>query len=230
MAISTINIGTLANDGTGYDLREAFIKVNNNFTELDARQAENTTAANRLADDGTTKGVFAEKVADNLVFKNLKAGPNVSLSADNNQITITSSGIVSILFTTDSGDIPSLGSTSQIDVVGTGGTRTIGSVEPGQLKTLTIDSALANESNPTLAATLDADGNNFINVGTITGNNFNGLVKGVDIDDLDSLVGFDFGGIQNPVNNMIQWLERFNPVNMGTITAPAATGIDFGSI
>ncbi len=35
MAISTINIGTLANDGTGDDLREAFVKVNNNFTELD---------------------------------------------------------------------------------------------------------------------------------------------------------------------------------------------------
>jgi len=225
MAISTINIGTLANDGTGDDLREAFIKVNNNFTELDARQAENTTATNRLADDGTTKGVFAEKVADNLIFKNLKAGPNVSLSADNNQITITSSGIVSILFTTDQGSLNPIGSQGQVQVRGTNG-----AVTSGAGSVITVDSALANESNPTLAATLDADGNNFINVGTITGNNFNGLVKGVDIDDLDSLVGFDFGGIQNPVNNMIQWLESFNPVNMGTITAPAATGIDFGSI
>jgi len=225
MAISTINIGTLANDGTGDDLREAFIKVNNNFTELDARQAENTTATNRLADDGTTKGVFAEKVADNLVFKNLKAGPNVSLSADNNQITITSSGIVSILFTTDQGSLNPIGSQGQVQVRGTNG-----AVTSGAGSVITVDSALANESNPTLAATLDADGNNFINVGTITGNNFNGLVKGVDIDDLDSLVGFDFGGIQNPINNMIQWLESFNPVNMGTITAPAATGIDFGSI
>ena len=225
MAISTINIGTLANDGTGDDLREAFVKVNNNFTELDARQAENTTASNRLADDGTTKGVFAEKVADNLVFKNLKAGPNVSLSADNNQITITSSGIVSILFTTDQGSLNPIGSQGQVQIQGTNG-----AVTSGAGSVITVDSALANESNPTLSATLDADGNNFINVGTITGNNFNGLVKGVDIDDLDSLVGFDFGGIQNPVNNMIQWLESFNPVNMGTITAPAATGINFGSI
>lgn len=225
MAISTINIGTLANDGTGDDLREAFIKVNNNFTELDARQAENTTAANRLADDGTTKGVFAEKVNDNLLFKNLKAGPNVSLSADNNQITITSSGIVSILFTTDQGSLNPIGSQGQVQVRGTNG-----AVTSGAGSVITIDSALANESNPTLAATLDADGNNFINVGTITGNNFNGLVKGVDIDDLDSLVGFDFGGIQNPVNNLLQWLESFNPVNMGTVGAPAATGIDFGSI
>ena len=225
MAISTINIGTLANDGTGDDLREAFVKVNNNFTELDARQAENTTASNRLADDGTTKGVFAEKSNDNLIFKNLKAGPNVVLSADNNQITITSSGIVSILFTTPQGSLNQIGSQGQVNVVGTGGTITSGS---GQ--TITIDSALANETSPTLSATLDAGGNNMINVGTITGNNFNGLVKGVDIDDLDSLVGFDFGGVQNPVNNLLQWLESFNPVNMGTIASPTATGIDFGSI
>jgi len=225
MAISTINIGTLANDGTGDDLREAFIKVNNNFTELNARQAENTTASNRLADDGTTKGVFAEKSNDNLIFKNLKAGPNVVLSADNNQITITSSGIVSILFTTDQGSLNPIGSQGQVTVTGTGGTITSGS---GQ--NITVNSALANETSPTLSATLDADGNNMINVGTITGNNFNGLVKGVDIDDLDSLVGFDFGGVQNPVNNLLQWLESFNPVNMGTIASPSATGIDFGSI
>ena len=32
MAVTSINVGTLANDGTGDDLREAFIKVNNNFT------------------------------------------------------------------------------------------------------------------------------------------------------------------------------------------------------
>ena len=31
MAVQTINIGNAANDGTGDDLREAFIKVNNNF-------------------------------------------------------------------------------------------------------------------------------------------------------------------------------------------------------
>ncbi len=44
MVQSTINIGTLANDGTGDDLREAFIKVNNNFNELYLRTPESTTA------------------------------------------------------------------------------------------------------------------------------------------------------------------------------------------
>ena len=46
MAIQTINIGTIANDGTGDDLREAFVKVNNNFAELDIRDPEKTTGAN----------------------------------------------------------------------------------------------------------------------------------------------------------------------------------------
>ena len=43
MAIQTVNIGTIANDGTGDDLREAFVKVNANFSELDTRQPEKTT-------------------------------------------------------------------------------------------------------------------------------------------------------------------------------------------
>ena len=31
MALQTINVGNFANDGTGDDLRTAFIKVNQNF-------------------------------------------------------------------------------------------------------------------------------------------------------------------------------------------------------
>ena len=54
MAIQTINIGQVANDGTGDDLREAFIKVNNNFLELDARNPEQTTASNAFADASGT--------------------------------------------------------------------------------------------------------------------------------------------------------------------------------
>ena len=34
MTIQNINIGNIANDGTGDDLREAFRKVNENFDEL----------------------------------------------------------------------------------------------------------------------------------------------------------------------------------------------------
>ena len=46
MSITTINVGTIANDGTGDDLRQAFVKVNNNFDELDARVVPQNNAEN----------------------------------------------------------------------------------------------------------------------------------------------------------------------------------------
>ena len=40
MTVQLINIGNVANDGTGDDLREAFIKVNQNFEEIDSYKLE----------------------------------------------------------------------------------------------------------------------------------------------------------------------------------------------
>ena len=57
MAISRINVGTLANDGTGDDLRQAFVKVNNNIDDLDARVQNQATAQNL----GGGTGIFYSK-------------------------------------------------------------------------------------------------------------------------------------------------------------------------
>ena len=65
MAVQLINIGNVANDGTGDDLREAFIKVNQNFEEIDLRDDEQTTVSN-LGDTG--EGVFAQKLVYDLQF------------------------------------------------------------------------------------------------------------------------------------------------------------------
>ena len=46
MAQQTINIGTVANDGTGDPLRTAFDKVNDNFTELYADDAGDVNSVN----------------------------------------------------------------------------------------------------------------------------------------------------------------------------------------
>ena len=67
MAIQTINIGTVANDGTGDDLREAFVKVNANFAELSARNPEATTGVNLGA---SGEGVFAQLNGAEMQFKN----------------------------------------------------------------------------------------------------------------------------------------------------------------
>ena len=46
---------------------------------------------NTASNLGTGQGVFAQKVGDDLQFKSLLAGTNITLSADSNNITIDSS-------------------------------------------------------------------------------------------------------------------------------------------
>ena len=101
MTIQNINIGNIANDGTGDDLREAFRKVNENFDELDLRQPESTTGAGV----GTGVSVFAGKVGDQLTFKNFTAGTGVAVqSVAGNDIQI-SANLQGFLVVTDNGSM-----------------------------------------------------------------------------------------------------------------------------
>lgn len=230
MTVSTINIGNIANDGTGDDLREAFIKVNNNFLELEARNPEQTTASNQFADGPSTAGVFKEKDGFNLKFKNITSGnDNITVTTDDNQIFISSTGIVSIQYTADAGVIDPLGATDLFKFAGTGGTTATLGVQ-NNIKQLVIDSRLANESNPTLNGTLNANNNAITGVSTIQVNNIDSLIKGQDVTDLDSLIGFNFGTFNQGITNWIEYFESINPVNLGTLTAPTALEIDLGSI
>lgn len=92
MAIQRINLGNVVNDGLGDDLRTAFQKVNDNFSEL--YYLGNMTAANTTGNAGV--GLFKEKVdtvidgviTSTLVFKNLLAGNNISLTELPNTVRI----------------------------------------------------------------------------------------------------------------------------------------------
>lgn len=86
MAIQTINIGNVVNDGLGDDLRTAFEKVNSNFLELGEGF---TTIARNIGLTG--QGIFAQKVDNELQFKNLVGGDNVTLSSTNESIIINAS-------------------------------------------------------------------------------------------------------------------------------------------
>ena len=155
MTVSTINIGNIANDGTGDDLREAFIKVNNNFLELEARNPEQTTASNQFADASGTAGIFKEKDGFNLKFKNITAGNNITLTTDDNQITIDTTGIVSIQYTADAGVINPLGATDLFKFTGTGGaSATAWSVGYTGVEGLSVD--YAQGETETVSAPADA--------------------------------------------------------------------------
>ena len=86
MAIQTINIGNLVNDGLGDDLRTAFRKVNENFTELNAGL---TVTASNIGTIG--EGIFKQKTGANLEFKNLIPGTKITLDSGADFVRINSS-------------------------------------------------------------------------------------------------------------------------------------------
>lgn len=236
MAVSLINIGTLANDGTGDDLREAFIKVNDNFEELDLRQPEQTTASN-LGSVG--EGFFAQKVGYDLQFKKIIAGDNVTLTSGANGITVTAlGGLQSINIIADAGGIIlSDGDTLRIQ----GGNYITTRVDTENNNVL-IDGQgpLVTEPNPTLGAELQGAGNNLVNIGTVdagnvTSTNFfgplDGLVYGKDIRLISRYFDdIDFGSYTEIITNWIDYLISQTDIDLGSFSLPSTTNLDLGSL
>lgn len=73
MAIQTINLGNVVNDGLGDDLRTAFQKVNANFATLES--ALSVTVSAPTGTNGYS--VFKEQVGPNLVFKTISSGTKI---------------------------------------------------------------------------------------------------------------------------------------------------------
>ena len=131
MAIQTINIGNVVNDGLGDDLRTAFQKVNANFTELEGSL---TVTASNIGTTGL--GVFKQKTGANLEFKNLVGGNKIVLDDLTDSIIIrtdvpnafttieTNSGVVSantslgiVLQGGNSIDVTAIGNRITVDTV-----------------------------------------------------------------------------------------------------------------
>jgi hypothetical protein len=203
MAIQTINIGTIANDGTGDDLREAFVKVNNNFTELNARSTESTTVAN-LGSAG--EGVFGQISGTELQFKKIVAGTAISLAADANAITInsTATGLPSVQIFADNNNITLDSNGNSLTLAG-GGTTTTNL--NGTTLTISSVTSLQTDTDPKLTATLNAQTNNITNVGNMTGN-----VHGLDIrtfDGLQQYLTFDQGlAVPSEFTNTLEYLAH----------------------
>lgn len=232
MALQTINVGYFVNDGTGDDLRTAFVKVNENFDELDLRSGQNNTASNA----GTGIGLFKEKVGVDLRFKSLIAGDNIviSQSINNNEITITNTGAITI-----AGTAPVNPVTGKLWYDSQSGRMYV------YYDSFWVDTnpsppnyTLAEDPQPTLNADLNLNGNNIIGegeingtfVGTSTGEH-NGLVYGIDVRELNGTInGFDFGPIiQNYPKTLLELLLSQQDFDLGSFTVPSTMEIDLGT-
>jgi hypothetical protein len=233
MAITRINVGNIANDGTGDDLRQAFVKVNNNFTELDARVVPQNNAANL----GTGTGVFYTKEGTTLNFRSLIAGDNMSLTSDGTSITITNNGIITVR--TD-GNTLSLSGAGR--AFGINGGQNIDTSLTGSNVTVALDTTdlIFQDKNPSLGAALDANAFNINDVGTLNATTVNatsvvgaltGTVNGVDVEELDRIVtGADYGLISDNIITSIELLFRATTIDYGSIVSPSSLVSDYGSI
>lgn len=85
MAIQTINIGNIVNDGLGDDLRTAFQKVNANFVDL---STNSPTTASNVGSAGI--GIFKRKNGVDLEFKKIVAGVKTQVAESADSVIINS--------------------------------------------------------------------------------------------------------------------------------------------
>lgn len=236
MAIQTINVGNIPNDGTGDDLREAFVKVNQNFADVDTRVNAVPTQAENLGTTG--EGVFAQKVNDTLQFKKIVGGSNVTVTATGSSIELSAAGgLDQVLVLTDNGSTTvtpnrplSISGNAPVQV------RSDGTTVFVELQNTGI---LSHDIAPTLSANLNANSKNIQGAATIIANSFvgnlTGNVHGIDIRDLNQYFTnyWDFGTVfQGTYNSIIDYLISQQDVDLGTIAGSgiAQFDIDLGRI
>jgi hypothetical protein len=234
MAISLINVGQIANDGTGDDLREAFIKINQNFEELDLRDDEQTTASNLGA---AGEGIFANRVNYDLQFKKIIGGSNITLTATDETITLDAvGGLQQLVVVSDNGSII-LADGDSINIQGGAGIET--SVSGNTITIENTSSEIVTDTTPELGGNLNAQNFDIIGVRNLQATNIEGFldgnmegnVWGIDIRDISSkILGFDFGNINGDATSIIDWFAQTVEVDFGSIVTPTSITSDFGSL
>ena len=238
MTITRIDVGNIANDGTGDDLRKAFVKVNNNFDELNLRVVPQNTATNL----GTGTGVFYTKEGASLNFRSLVAGDNMSLVADGTSITITNNG--SITVRTDGNTLSLSGAGRQF---GVNGGQSITTSLAGNNINVALDTTdlVSLDTNPSLGGTLAANTFNINNVGSldaislqaasinaasITGS-LSGTVNGENVSELARVInGTDYGAAEINLTTGIELLFHAATIDYGSVTAPTTLVSDYGTL
>jgi hypothetical protein len=231
MAINYVDVGIIANDGTGDDLREAFIKVNDNFEELDARIVE-TTVIENLGTLG--QPVYAGKQSGVEKFKRLVAGANITVQANEETITITGSeSLDQLQIIVDEGGTIGITRGQTLSLRGGEG---IATRSVGQTLYVDLDNSgiLVRDSSPTLSANFNANAKDITGANVISANTFQGslqgLVYGYDLREFGSYFqGFDFGNFRNTWDNAIEFILSQTDVDLGAFTPESLNTIELGS-
>jgi hypothetical protein len=167
MSIQYVNIGTNPNDGTGDDLRSAFLKVNDNFQLLATIGGETNIGANL---GGGTGQVYIGKTNETLNFRTIAGGSGITISQSGNVISINNS-----VTSPDSFSRIYVGSsnTSYYDAANPNDSFRIkgeGAVQTtllGNTLTLTGIFNLSDDLAPILSGSLDLNTKNIIGTGNI---------------------------------------------------------------
>ena len=229
MAVQLINIGNVANDGTGDDLREAMIKINNNFEELDLRDDEQTSGLNI----GFGTELFKQKIGYELQFKTLSAGTDITFTEVNDVISIAADGGIKTLELTSDGNTYSVPDIGNLQILG--GENIGTNIVDGKLYvSYTGPTEVVDDATPTLGGNLDADSNNISNVATLTADsvisNLTGLVHGIDIRTFLAPNAADFGFINPTISNLLEYIVYNTDIEWGSINFPNSATLDLGAI
>lgn len=219
--LQEINLGQAINDGTGDDLRTAFLKIIANFQYLESEITQPVDAANVGA---VEQGVFKEKIDNILYFKSIVAGDNIEIQTTPDTI---------IVGTTEGLDL------KDKDIDNVGNLYVKGKIELDP----STNSELIGTTNGLhfgiVQGTVYAPPGMFGLQGDVVGRNPNvgelsqdyepARVDGIAVLDLNrSLNNFDFGSIDGNVKNPIQYILSQIGINFGTITSATTVKLDLG--
>lgn len=242
MAIQTINVGLAANDGTGDDLREAFIKINQNFQEVESQIG--IASATNLGSSGSR--VYASTTqSGTLQFRRLVAGTSITLTELDNTI-VFDANVPNSRFTI-SGNTGSLisGNGLNYNIVGADA---INVVADENTKTITITGSLEQDLSPVLSASLDGNSQNITGVNNFSAASISTTTLGatsttttnLTLTNINSLNyqerlgkyldGFDFGTIEQNYRSMLDLVVAATDIDFGSFYGPSPLELDLGGI
>ena len=230
MAIQNINVGNSANDGTGDDLREAFIKINQNFQLLDGIAEQ---VGSNLGSSGAE--VYSNTANNTLYFRRLVAGNNIQLTQLDNTIVFENTMPESrFTIVTNSGSMIS-GAGINYNILGADAI-TVSANE--NTKTITITGSLLQDTTPELGGNLVGNNRNITGINALTATTVNATnllltnIGGVNYQERLGryITSFDLGELDQPVESILDWVILQTGVDFGTIATPSVGDVDFGSI